>query len=643
MWLKGALVYLSVFIGFGLAQANTIDAISTPPDIGQIKISPNGDYLCLRVLRDGRYSLLFLDRRTTEPVGHFKLSGKREIGKYYWANDERVVFEVLKTPNNSEQLLFYGELGAVNIDGSSPDLLFGYDAHVLKTGTHFEKKKRDYAWGEVLDPLPQDWNHVLISSTPYSFSLNKRVSAQLLDVYTGVDEHRQKISKYPSASFLPDPSGNVRLVKSLLRDRSVVMQSLPSLDKDWINVPADRFSEDLQMVSMSGDGRHAYVLDYLEKDKLSLYRLSLDGSGYEVVYSHKDVDVTSPAQSVDHKPVYALRVDSGYPGYVLLSDGREAQIFKQLLKLFGKVEVNVTSKSVDGTFWTVLVNRDTDPGTFYLFDSSKSEIEFLSNSYFNIDSGNLASMEPIEYFSFDGTKISGYFTKAITSDEVAPLVILLHEGPRARDYWGFNAEVQALALNGYSVLQVNYRGSSGYGKEFMNAGNRHWGDHIPQDIITGAKWSVETGLARSDDICVMGTGFGGYAAVQSAISEPGLFRCVVANSGFYDLNLLYDKGVIDLYGGRSYLNEVIGVDSDELRKFSPVDNVERLDAPMLLAYGKQAYQAPMHAKRMIKALKKNDKEFRRFVRKGEGHGFHKAENKTDYLKTVIEFLDQTSR
>lgn len=180
-------------------------------------------------------------------------------------------------------------------------------------------------------------------------------------------------------------------------------------------------------------------------------------------------------------------------------------------------------------------------------------------------------MEPVSFTSFDGMDISGYYTAAKEHEgDTAPLVVLVHGGPRARDYWGFNPEVQVLATQGYSVLQINFRGSDGYGKDFLDAGNRQWGNAIQKDIIAATRWAIATDRAEAGRVCIMGSSFGGYSAMQSAILEPDLYSCVVANAGIYDLAMMYTEGDIEYrYLGKAYLEETIGRDDEELRRTLP--------------------------------------------------------------------------
>ncbi len=171
-----------------------------------------------------------------------------------------------------------------------------------------------------------------------------------------------------------------------------------------------------------------------------------------------------------------------------------------------------------------------------------------------------------------------YITYPAGVDETVaiPLVTLVHGGPNARDYWNFDSEVQLLASQGYAVLRVNYRGSSGYGWEHMSGSKNQWGGRVQQDIIEATRWVIQQGGIEQDKVCIMGGSFGGYSAVQSAALAPDLFKCVVAVAGVYDLEMMFDEGNIPrIIYGKEYLIEQLGTDKALMRQYSPVHNVDK--------------------------------------------------------------------
>ncbi len=615
----------------------TISDLVAAPEIKQVKISPLGDYLAIKMLKDRKHILVFLDRTTLKTLGAFDTGGWEEVGTYAWANNTRVVMQLYEVQKTQEAPKFYGELAAVNFDGKDGEFIFGYRAHDQQVGTRLARREGEYAWGEVIDTLPEDNKHVLIASTPMQGQL-ARAQVKLLNVYTGEDEKRVRSAMHGYADFLTDKSGELRLISSYREDNSVHLNTLPVGAEDWLELPAQEYTDDFFPIAINSDGDKAFAADRLEQDKLGLYELELDGSGGKHLFTHDVVDISAFTVSSDGRDVYGLKLDDGMPSYMLFSQSEEAQVFKSLLSTFEGSLVDITSRSEDGKLWIVRVRSDRDPGAFYLFDREAVQLKLLFRSKPRVDASALAVVESISFESFDGTTIHGYLTQPPGGK--GALVVLVHGGPRARDRWQFDSTVQVLATQGFGVLQVNYRGSSGYGLAFMDAGNRHWGDHIQQDIIAGTRWALAKGHARDDQVCIMGASFGAYSAAMSATLAPDLFACVVANAGIYDLSLMYKKGDIErFYGGENYLEEVIGRDRDQLKQFSPVNHVAALRAPVFIAHGKRDIRAPIaHANRLKAALNKQKKPYEWFVRKRESHGFYKDENQVKYLSQVLAFL-----
>lgn len=636
-----ALLSLALLISMP-AGSVTLEELYKRPKISSLKISPTGDYLAMRFFEDGKHSILFMDRATQDLLGSVQHHGKSEMGSYFWANHERVVAHVYEVQDGQEAPKNYGELVAGNYDGSRTEIIFGYRAGEQQVGSVLRKKDVERAWGSVIDPLPENREEILISSQTWSASFGRPPAAQMLDVYSGHSGERIHSAKYSSARFLTDSEGAVRLVSSMDENLKVHVEALPGGTEQWLELDTSNFGTSFRPVAISNDKQSALVLANVNDDKLGLFRLALDGSEFKQLYVNDKVDITDVNLTPDGRGVYAMRIDKDFPSYLVLSKAHEeAIVFKSLLQLFPGQAVEITSDTEDGRFWIVNTSSDVDPGSYFLLDREENSLIPLFRALPDIDVNELSRVEPIEFESFDGLRISGYFTPATNAgSSTAPMVVLVHGGPRSRDYWQYDPDVQALATRGFSVLQINFRGSDGYGDRFMHAGDRHWGDHIQQDIIAGTRWAIENGRAEQGKVCIMGASFGAYSAVQSATLEPDLFACAVANAGIYDLEMLYTEGDIeDLYFGDAYLEEIIGRDEEQLKKFSPAQNVASLKAPLFIAHGKLDDRAPYkHAKRLMKALDDHDKKYDSFIIGREAHGFYDTTNQVEYMEKVLKFL-----
>jgi len=627
-------------------EAITIAKFAQSSTYLDVKLSPKGDFVGILFKPENEQVLVIFDVKTNATVGGTRLTGKDEVGDFFWINNDRLIIKPVQRKSGQEQLTYYGELFAVNIDGSQSEVIYGYRAGSTQTGSSIKKKKATRGWAEIIDILPEDKKHILISSTPMSKKRDRFASVFKLNVYTGKMQ-KVKRAPVPGVEFITNLEGELVLATGVnKKDQRQVFH----LDKNnmWQELTGVNYSDEFNPIGVNALGNAIYALDYGSKDKLGLYQLDLQTGDYQEIFTDTEVDITHVQRGVDRRSIYALRIDPDYPTYVMLDKGNEeAQLFKKFIAFFPGHKINITSKDDKGRLYVVHVSTVSDPGRFYLYDKQKNTMSLLFNVIDNFPRNELVDVTPIEFIASDKQKIHGYLTqnnlveKDPNEQAALPMVVLVHGGPHGpRDYWSYDSEVQMLASQGYRVLQLNFRGSGGYGKNFMKLGFRHWGDRIQQDIIEGTRWAIEQGYAIKDKVCIMGGSFGGYSAVQSAIMAPDLFRCVVANAGVYDLELMFDVGDIPKwYRGKSYLTEVLGEDEQQLRAFSPVHNVDKLRAPVFIAHGEEDIRVPIeHAKRLKDALNKHNKEYVWFVKSTETHGFYKEENRAEYYLKLSLFI-----
>jgi dipeptidyl aminopeptidase/acylaminoacyl peptidase len=255
----------------------------------------------------------------------------------------------------------------------------------------------------------------------------------------------------------------------------------------------------------------------------------------------------------------------------------------------------------------------------------------------------MAEMKPITFKARDGLLIHGYLTLPHGAGKDVPLIIHPHGGPFGiRDEWGFDPEVQYLAYHGYAVLQVEYRGSGGYGNAFMEDGYRQWGGTMQDDLTDATHWAVQQGIADPRLICIYGASYGGYASLEGVEKEPDLYRCAVGYAGVYDLVKMRNEANTlrgELLG--PFMERTVGDDEAALREYSPYLHVDKIKAALFLAHGGADYTVAIaHADELRDALDKIHKPYEWVYYRNEGHGFYTLEHQVDIYTKMLAFFDK---
>jgi len=326
----------------------------------------------------------------------------------------------------------------------------------------------------------------------------------------------------------------------------------------------------------------------------------------------------------------------------LLPDHPATKLRQALQKAFEGNEVRFISRSADGSRAIIFVSSDVAPGEFLLFDTQTKKADMLRAARKWVDLNKMRPKESIELKARDGLTLHGYLTRP-AGPGPHPLIVLPHGGPHGiRDTWHFDDEVQLFANRGYAVLQVNYRGSGGYGMDFEAAGYRQWGASMQDDLTDATRWAIDQKVTTVDRICIYGASYGGYAALMGAAREPKLYRCAIGYAGVYDLQLMYESGdVPNSKSGLGYLNMVLGDNPADLRARSPVARVQEIEAPVLLIHGKEDWRADYkQATRMRTALEKAGKRVEWMSLRGEGHGAYDDDTRLEVYQRMLAFLDK---
>jgi len=286
----------------------------------------------------------------------------------------------------------------------------------------------------------------------------------------------------------------------------------------------------------------------------------------------------------------------------------------------------------------IRASSDVDDGTYYLFDRATEKLQKLGVSYPELDQKSLGTMTNILYKAADGTEIPGYLTVPSGAEKKnLPMVVLPHDGPLARDSWEFNYLRTFLANRGYAVLQMNYRGSSGFGENWRLAAHQDWGGRSYSDVQDATRWAVKEGIADPKRICIMGTGFGGYAALLGAARNGDIYRCSVSIAGISDLELQREQALI--HGDAAWRREQIGTDRTKLRADSPVTYADSIATPILMIHGDRDWDVQVdqtHA--MAKALSRAKKSPQVVIIKAANHEMERKSDRETVLREIEAIL-----
>jgi dipeptidyl aminopeptidase/acylaminoacyl peptidase len=405
--------------------------------------------------------------------------------------------------------------------------------------------------------------------------------------------------------------------------------------KQWTN-------EEQGSAAAFGLDRNAlYVVGNDNANTTRLVKLDLATGKEEVIAEDKEYDLSGAM--IDHKKRIPLAASfvKARTEWKALDESVKADL--EALAKVRRGDFSVTSQTTDDTKWVVAYATDDGPTAYYLYDRPSKTAEFLFVNNSKLEKAKLAQMEPISFKAKDGLTIHGYLTKPLGVEaKNLPTVLYVHGGPWARDTWGFNPIVQFLANRGYAVLQVNYRGSTGYGKAFLNAGNREWAGKMHQDLIDGKEWLVKQGVADPKKVAIAGGSYGGYATLVGLTFTPDEFACgvdIVGPSSIVTLlktvppywapmKALFAKRVGDLEKEEEFLKER-----------SPLSRVNYITKPLLIGQGKNDPRVKVaESDQIVEAMRKNGKPVEYVVYPDEGHGFARPENRLHFFAITEQFL-----
>ena len=588
------------------------------PEKTAFSLSPNGTQMAWLAPYSDRLNIYVQQFDKPGEVQRITSVTERDIAGYFWADDEQIVF--LRDHGGDEN--FY--LTAIDKNGENERDLTNFNQVVT----------------QIIDDLEDIPNQMIIG-------LNKRnpevFDAYRLNIKTG---HLEMIAENPGniMGWMTDHDGKLRIAittdgvnTTLLHRRTEEEEFQPLMTTD--------FKESASPLFFTFDNKNLYAASNIGRDKSAIVKMDLDtGNELELLFEHPEVDVSNLGYSKKRKVLTGISYTTWKRERHFL-DSESERRFNRLKQELGDYEFGVTSSNKNEDRFIVRTYSDRSLGSYYFYNVEADTIEKMIEVSPWLNEEEMAEMKPVRYAARDGLEIQGYLTLPLDKKgENLPLVVNPHGGPWHRDSWGFNPEVQLLANRGYAVLQVNFRGSTGYGREFWEASFKQWGLKMQDDITDGVKYLISEGIADPDRVAIYGGSYGGYATLAGLCFTPHLYACGIDYVGVSNLFTFlktippYWKPMLDM------MYEMVGDPEEMEEQFtqtSPALQAEKIKSPLLIAQGAKDPRVNIaESDQMVEALKARGVEVEYLVKENEGHGFSNEENRFEFYETMERFLEE---
>ena len=609
---------------------------SVRPEVKDISLSPDGKHYFVIAEKNEDETASIFEFETNELVRVVDFDRRWKAGSVEWISNTEIAISPYLIPYSRFAQYGTGELVVVNISGDI-DAVFG---NLAKSQASSLAGRRNMSGSaSLIDPLLDKPGWLLIriqDGYKAGYAELEYKTGRVRDLNWGPNR---------GCRFVQDSAGEVRFCATVrMKDGYRLDEEIYEIyewrDQNWRLLYASPPWETAVLLhSLEEPGKYLAAKES-ESSVLGVYEFDAKLGSFEELYTSPSFDILGAASDRSHG-IGGIAAHDPLPKYVYLADsgGLLATSHQQLVKLFPRHYVGISSITDDETKMIVRVSSATNRGTFYLYDREVGQLRYLADTSPHIARLQLEEMEPFQFEASDGLQINGLFTPGKAGGHRGS-VVLVHGGPHGPfDSWGFDREVHFFSQIGYNVIQINFRGSGGFGRKFIEAGFREWSGKMIDDIVEGFTY-IQREKSLSENVCIYGGSYGGFASASAAFRYPDLFQCAAGHVGVYDLEKMFSTGDIPRRkSGIDYLNRVLGTDKIKRFKDSPSNNAHLIKAPMLLTHGKQDYRADVsHTKIMEKQLKAAGRDVEVTYVSREMHGFASIDNEKIRLTQLADFL-----
>lgn len=610
----GKALYLAIGLDVAAPDAIALEDFFRESDQQAFQLSPDGKHIAFVQPWNNRLNLFVIKVGEDEAV-QLTWETERSLADYAWVDNERLIFAKDTAGDENYHLL------KINIDGTG-----------LVDLTPYENTTSG-----LIDMLPDVPDHVLIG-------MNKR-DPRLFDVYRVNLEtaEAELIAENPGniSGWMTDNDGKLRVavasdgnISSLLYRETEEEEFQPLLTTE--------IGETFSPLMFTADNSNLYVVSNLDSDKTAVQEFDLSSREIiRTVFQHEDVDVSGIIPSPADKTVAAAVYITDKISYAFFDSELEAA-YNAIRAQFPDKEIALGAPDEQGSF-RFQAYSDKNKGIDYVYDGETGETVKLAELSYWLDESKLADMKPVTFESRDGLTLHGYLTLPNGKEaKDLPLVVNPHGGPWARDVWAYNPEVQFLASRGYAVLQVNFRGSTGYGQAFLDAGNKEWGKAMQNDLTDGVEWLIDQGIVDPERVAIYGASYGGYAALAGLTFTPDLYAAGVSYVGPSNLFTLLSSLPPYWESEREMFNQRVGhpeEDEELLKEISPLFHVDQIKAPLFVVQGANDPRVKQaESDQIVQALQERGVDVPYMLKANEGHGFYNLENQLDFYRALEKFL-----
>lgn len=607
-----------------------VEAYAALPSFSNAQLSPSGSHLAYFVENQGERHLIVGKLDGSSPL-IVSPPAKQTLISFQWKNDTTIIYRTSLSIKRRSLKRRTTETRIYRLDLSTNT------SRWLGAPNRTNLRETEGQHERIVSMLPHDPDQILIE---LDLNRNGYYEVYKVSLNSGHKKFVQREDTFVQ-SWEATPDGSIRLSTGFRGEEAVTHIKMP--DGEWVNILELEWAKQYNIEGFSNNPDIIYVSGANKYGMHALYTLDLNsGNVLDTLFSHTSIDMAAPVRNPRTGEVIGVSYIDDFRR-IRFFDTTLAQIQQSIDLALPETVNTITSTSSDQSLYFVLSHNARKPGDYYMYNRLKRTLSYVAPSRALINENISANTLKVTIQTRDNTELYGYLT--LPADLGAtlnlPTVILPHGGPYGvRDDASWDYEAQFYASRGYLVLKPNFRGSGGYGIPFLEAGFKQWGGLMQTDVTDATQWLIEKGYANPERICIVGSSYGGYAALMAGIQEPELYKCAISINGVTDLARMKDSDRLYSIGGRSW-SDRWGLENANDESVSPFHNAEKLNVPILLMASPDDARVPfklsedMHEK-LIKLGKAST-----FVRIETGtHNMVNATARRTMLESVVDFLNQ---